>query len=319
MRRVPALASLLAVALAAAASRAAPPAAPDGDALALEILRELVAIDTAPSGGGGRTRRAAQGGAARPAAAGFAAGDLNVLGMKPGDGNLVARYRGTGARRPILLMAHLDVVEARPSDWTVPPFRLTERDGYLYGRGSLDNKGGAAMLVASFIRMKREGHRPDRDLILLLSADEETTGANMQWLLREHRALLDAEYALHTGARAVLLDGDRPQAFTVQTSEKIYASFTLEARDPGGHSSLPRRDNAIYALARALGRVHAYEFPIALNETTQKFFERWQALAAEPVQALVAAIAAGRPRPPPPAPPPPPPSPHPPAPPTRRA
>lgn len=293
MRRVPALACLLASALVAPAHAADPGARASGE-LALAILRELVAIDTAPSGGPGQTRRAAEAMAARLAAAGFEARDLAVLGLEPGDGNLVARYRGTGSRRPILLMAHLDVVEARPSDWTLPPFQLTERDGYLYGRGSSDNKGGAAMLVANAIRMKRDGYLPDRDLIIVLSADEETTGANLQWLLREHRALLDAEYALNTDAGAVLLDGDRPQALTVQTSEKIYASFHLDARNRGGHSSLPRRDNAIYALARALERLEAHQFPIQLNETTQRFFERWQVVAARPVQPLVAAIAAGR-------------------------
>src|SRR5262245_23979594 len=293
MRRAPALACLLAIGFVASAPRAAEPTPADGE-LALEILRELVAINTAPSGGPGQTRRAAQAMAARLAAAGFESRDLAVLGLRPGDGNLVARYRGSGARRPILLMAHLDVVEAAPSTWTLPPFRLTERDGYLYGRGSLDNKGGAAMLVANAIRMKRDGYRPDRDLIIVLSADEETTGANIQWLLREHRPLVDAEYALNTDAGGVLLDGDRPQAFTVQTSEKIYASFTLDAKNAGGHSSLPRRDNAIYELAAALGRLEAYRFPIQLNETTQKFFERWQPVAAKPVQPIVAALAAGR-------------------------
>jgi acetylornithine deacetylase/succinyl-diaminopimelate desuccinylase-like protein len=150
------------------------------------------------------------------------------------------------------------------------------------------------MLVANLIRMKRAGQRPSRDLIVLLTADEETTGANLQWLLREHRELLDAEYALNTDGGAVLLEGDRPQTFTVQTSEKIYASFELEARNPGGHSSLPRRDNAIYALAAALERLRAHEFPIELNETTRAFFERWQALAPEPIRPAVAAVAAGR-------------------------
>jgi acetylornithine deacetylase/succinyl-diaminopimelate desuccinylase-like protein len=277
------------------APRAAERAAAADRELALGILRELVAINTAPSGGPGQTRRAAEAMARRLVAAGFPAEDVRVLGLEPGDGNLVARYRGKGAKRPILLMAHLDVVDALPSDWSLPPFELTERDGYLYGRGSLDNKGGAAMLVANLIRMKRAGYEPDRDLILLLTADEETTGANLQWLLREHRELLDAEYALNTDAGAVLLDGDRPQAFTVQTSEKIYQSFVLEARNPGGHSSLPRRDNAIYALADALARLEAHHFPIELNETTQKFFERWQAVAAKEVKPIAAAVAAGRP------------------------
>jgi acetylornithine deacetylase/succinyl-diaminopimelate desuccinylase-like protein len=294
MRRVSALAGLLALVAAAPAPRAAERASPSDRELALGILRELVAIDTSPSGGPGQTRRAAEAMAARLSAAGFPAEDAKVLGLAPGDGNLIARLRGSGSKRPILLMAHLDVVEARASDWTLPPFRLTERDGYLYGRGSLDNKGGAAMLVANAIRMRRDGFRPSRDLVVLLTADEETTGANLQWLLREHRELLDAEYALNTDGGGVLLDGDRPQAFAVQTSEKIYASFHLEARNRGGHSSLPRRDNAIYELAEALQKVAAYRFPIQLNETTRTFFERWQGLAARPVQPIVAAIAAGR-------------------------
>src|SRR5262245_26513205 len=294
MRRVSALAALLALLGTAPAPRAAEPQAQADRKLALDVLRELIAINTAPSGGPGQTRRAAEAMAARLRAAGFAAGDVQVLGLGPGDGNLVARYRGTGLKRPILLMAHLDVVEALPSDWTLPPFELTERDGHLYGRGSLDNKGGAAMLVANAIRMKKEGQRPSRDLILLLSADEETAGANLQWLLKEHRPLLDSEYALNTDAGSVLLDGDRPQAFTVQTSEKIYASFTLEARNPGGHSSLPRGDNAIYELAAALVHLQAYEFPIQLNETTKKFFQEWQKLAPEDAKPLVAALAAGR-------------------------
>jgi acetylornithine deacetylase/succinyl-diaminopimelate desuccinylase-like protein len=294
MNRVPALASALALLSFAPAARAAEPAPERHRGLALEILRELVEIDTGPRGGPGQTRRAAQAMAQRLLDAGFPAEDVVVLGLAEGDGNLIARQRGTGSKRPILLMAHLDVVDALASDWTVPPFRLTERDGHLYGRGTLDNKGGAAMLVANAIRMRREGHRPSRDLIIVLTADEETTGANLQWLLAEHRALLDAGYALNTDAGAVLLDGDRPQAFTLQTSEKIYASFRLEARNPGGHSSLPRRDNAIYALAAALERLGEHRFPIQLTETTQAFFERWEPLAAAPVRPVVAAIAAGR-------------------------
>jgi acetylornithine deacetylase/succinyl-diaminopimelate desuccinylase-like protein len=278
---------------AGAVGGATPAPAADRD-LALDVLRELIAINTAPSGGPGATRRAAQAMAARLVAAGFPQEDVRVLGLAADDGNLVARYRGSGSRRPILLMAHLDVVEALPEDWSLPPFVLTQRDGYLYGRGSLDNKGGAAMLVANFVRMRRDGHLPDRDLIMVLSADEETTGANIRWLLEEQRPLVDAEYALNTDGGAVLLDGDRPQAFTVQTSEKIYASYHLEVTNPGGHSSLPRRDNAIYALADALRRLRAHEFPIELNDTTRVFFQRWRALAPEPERALVTALGSGR-------------------------
>ena len=294
MRRSAALAGLVAILSLASAPRAEELGAPAARDLALEILEELVAIDTSPGGGPGQTRRAAEAMAARLVDAGLPREDVAVLGLAPGDGNLVARLRGTGAKPPILLMAHLDVVAAHASDWTLPPFRLTQRDGHLYGRGTLDNKGGAAMLVANAIRIARSGEPRSRDLIVLLTADEETTGANLQWLLKEHRELLDAEFALNTDAGAVLLDGDRPQAFAVQTSEKIYASFRLEARNPGGHSSLPRRDNAIYSLAGALERVRAFEFPIELTETTQAFFERWQPLAAAPVQPIVAAVAAGR-------------------------
>jgi acetylornithine deacetylase/succinyl-diaminopimelate desuccinylase-like protein len=297
MRRPPApvpLLCLVSVLSLAPAPRAEDRAVAADPELALDVLRELVAINTAPSGGPGQTRRAAEAMAARLLAAGFPAEDVIVAGLAPGDGNLIARLRGNGSKRPILLMAHLDVVEAHASDWTLPPFTLTERDGHLYGRGTLDNKGGAAMLVANAIRMKRDAFVPSRDLILVLTADEETTGANLQWLLKEHRAWLDAEYALNTDAGAVLLDGDRPQAFALQTSEKIYASFRLEARNAGGHSSLPRRDNAIYALAGALERVRDHEFPIELTETTKAFFERWQALAPAGAQPIAAAVAAGR-------------------------
>jgi acetylornithine deacetylase/succinyl-diaminopimelate desuccinylase-like protein len=293
--RVPASVFGIAIVCAVGTACDATPAAPAAERdFALEILRELIEINTAPSGGPGGTRRAAQAMAARLLAAGFPEEDVRVLGLTPDDGNLVARYRGSGEKRPILLMAHLDVVEALPEDWTLPPFTLTDRDGHLYGRGSLDNKGGAAMLVANFVRMKRDGYRPDRDFIIVLSADEETTGANIRWLLEEHRPLVDAEYALNTDGGAVLLDGDRPLAFTVQTSEKIYASFELEVTNPGGHSSQPRRDNAIYALADVLAKLSAYDFPIELNDTTRTFFERWRELAPEPEQAVVTALGTGR-------------------------
>jgi acetylornithine deacetylase/succinyl-diaminopimelate desuccinylase-like protein len=294
MSRISATARLLTILLLAGSPGAALAAAPAERELALDVLRELVAINTAPSGGPDGTRRAAQAMASRLIAAGFPEQDVAVLGLAPGDGNLIARYRGSGAERPILLLAHLDVVEALPEDWSLPPFALTERDGHLYGRGALDNKGGAAMLVANFVRMKRAGYRPNRDLVVVLSADEETTGANIRWLLEQHRPLLDAEYALNTDGGAVLLDGERPLAFTVQTSEKIYASFQLEFSNPGGHSSLPRRDNAIYALADALRRLHVYEFPIQLNDTTRAFFERWRALAPERELPVVDALGAGR-------------------------
>ena len=281
--------------IAGPACGATPTASPADRALALDVLRELMAINTAPSGGPGSTLRAAEVVAARLIQGGFPQEDVTVLGLAPGDGDLVARYRGRGARKPILLMGHLDVVEARSEDWSFPPFELTERDGHLYGRGVWDNKGGVALLVASFLRMKRDGYEPDRDLIIVLTADEETSGANIRWLLEKHRPLIDAEFALNTDGGAVRLDGDRPIVFAVQSAEKIYASFRLEVTNPGGHSSRPRPDNAIYTLAAALERLRAYEFPIELNDTTRTFFERWQPLASPEDRPLVAALASGRP------------------------
>ena len=210
------------------------------EALARDIVQELVEINTAPSGGPGQTRRAAERMAQRLLAAGFTAEDVQVLGLTPDDGNLVARYRSTApSRRPVLLMAHLDVVEAQASEWSTEPFRFVEKDGYWYGRGTRDQKGGAAMLVANFIRLKREGFHPDRDLIVMLTADEETTSANLEWLLREHRPLVDAAFALNTDGGLVSLRAGRPEAFMFQTGEKTYVDFALETRSPGGHSSQP--------------------------------------------------------------------------------
>ena len=187
-------------------------------------------INTAPSGGPGQTLKAANLLAEKLKAAGFPADDVRVLGLEPGDGNLVARYRSPRAsRRPILLMAHLDVVEAARAEWDTDPFTLVEKDGYLYGRGTADLKNGAAILVALFIRLREEGFRPDRDLILFLTADEETTMANTRWLATEQRALVDAAFALNHDAGYVDVDGERPEAFVMQTAEKLYASFRLEA------------------------------------------------------------------------------------------
>lgn len=267
----------------------------DTGTLAVGLLRELVEINTGPGGPPDATRQAAQAMAAHLVRAGFPEADVRVLGKAANDGNLVARFRSPSpSQPPILLLAHIDVVDALAEDWSLPPFELTEKDGYLYGRGSSDNKAGAAMLVANFIRLKKEGFVPNRDLIIVLSADEETTGANIQWLLEEQRPLLDAAFALNTDAGGVITSRGQPRAFVVQTSEKVYASFRLEARNPGGHSSLPRRDNAIYQLAAALGRVADYRFPIEINETTRVFFERWQPLAQPEERPLLEALAAGR-------------------------
>jgi len=243
--------------------------------LARDILRELIEINTTDSLG--NTPRAARAMARRLLAAGFPAADVQVLiGPDAKHGNLVARYRGTGAGgRPIIVFAHLDVVPARRSDWSVDPFTLLEKDGYFYGRGSTDDKVGDAVLVANFIRLKRAGFKPTHDLILVLTGDEETAGSCIQWLVTKHRDLIDAAFALNTDAGGgVLREGQRIM-FAIQASEKVYATYVLEATDKGGHSSLPRpTDNPVYRLAPFLERLAQYQFPVKLNEVSRAFFER---------------------------------------------
>ncbi len=249
--------------------------------LAREIFRELIEIDT--TDGRGDNTAAAEAMARRLREVGFPAEDVRVLIPHPKKGNLVARLRGSGARKPLLLLAHLDVVEARREDWSFDPFRFLEQDGHYYGRGSSDDKAMAAIFTANVIRMKQEGYRPDRDLILALTADEEGGDWNgVDYLLREHRPLIDAAYGLNEGGRGQLRDGKRV-ANVVQTSEKVYLSFRLEARDSGGHSSIPRPGNPIYRLAAALGRVAAFSFPVRTTETTRLYFERLAASQPEPL------------------------------------
>jgi acetylornithine deacetylase/succinyl-diaminopimelate desuccinylase-like protein len=244
------------------------------------IYQELVEINTTDSAGD--TTKAAEAMAARLKAAGFPPADVQVLAPHPRKGNLVARYRGNGAGKPLLLLAHLDVVEAKREDWSLDPFKLTEKDGYFYGRGTIDDKAMAAIFVDSFIRFKREGFVPNRDLILALTADEEGGPANgVHWLVENHRDLIDAELALNEGGRGQIKDG-RYLANGVQASEKVYESFRLETTNSGGHSSLPRKDNAIYRLAAGLGRLAAFDFPVRLSEVTRAYFDRMASIAPGP-------------------------------------
>lgn len=293
-------ASLVAITLLAALSAVPAPArAQDardttGVGLAREILEQLVGIRT--TAGTGNTVKAAEAMAARLRNAGLPDSDVHVLGPEPGLGNLVARLRGNDpSASPILMMAHLDVVDAVAEAWSVDPFELTERDGWLYGRGSTDDKAGDAVLVANLIRLKREGFVPDRDLVIVLTADEETTGRSIDWLVKEHRDLIDAGLALNTDAGSGILEDGRPFAFTVQTSEKVYLSFQLQTTNPGGHSSLPTRDNAIYHLAGGLARLAAFQFPRHLNATTRGFFRRWAELESGSTAADMRAVAADPP------------------------
>jgi acetylornithine deacetylase/succinyl-diaminopimelate desuccinylase-like protein len=242
--------------------------------LAFDVYKELVEIDTTTATGD--TKQAADAMAARLRAAGFAEGDVQVFSPAPHKGNLVARLRGTGARKPILLLAHIDVVPARREDWSVDPFKLIEKDGYFYARGSGDDKYMAAAFVANMIRYKQEGYKPDRDLILALETDEEIfdrDALGIQWLLKNHRDLIDAEFALNEGGGVGLKNGKAIRN-SVQTSEKVSLSYRLDVKNRGGHSAAPVKDNAIYRLAEGLVRLSKFDFPVMLNETTRVFFAR---------------------------------------------
>jgi acetylornithine deacetylase/succinyl-diaminopimelate desuccinylase-like protein len=261
--------------------------------LTRDVYRELIEINTVTATGD--TVRAAQAMADRLVAGGIPASDVHVFTLAERKGNLVARLRGTGKRKPILLLAHLDVIEAKREDWSLDPFKLTEQDGHFYGRGSGDDKFMAAAFVANLIRYKQEGYVPDRDIIVALETDEEILDRNkvgMQWLLEHHRDLIDAELALNEGAAIGLKDG-KPLRVGVQTSEKVPANFVLEAKNPGGHSSLPTRDNAIYRLAAALVRLGKFDFPVQLNETTRAWLERAAPLEDVQTAADMRAVAAG--------------------------
>jgi len=250
------------------------------DARAREIYKELVEINTTDSVG--NTTRAAEAMAARLKAAGFAAADVQVLGPDQRKGNLVARYRGTGARKPLLLLAHLDVVEAKREDWSFDPFTFLEKDGYFYGRGTSDDKGMASQFVANLIRLKQEGFTPDRDLILALTADEEGGQFNgVDWLVKNHKQLIDAEFAINEGGGGTMRKG-KYLTNQIQASEKVYQDFRLEVTNSGGHSSLPVKDNAIYHLSQALSRLAAFEFPVEMNEVTRGYFEKSATVETDP-------------------------------------
>jgi acetylornithine deacetylase/succinyl-diaminopimelate desuccinylase-like protein len=258
--------------------------------LARDILAELIAVNTAPSGGNDM-RPAIDRLVTRLKNAGFSDDDMHIVSAAEQPENLVVRYRSSNAtERPILMMAHIDVVEALRDDWSVEPYYMSEEDGYYYGRGTTDNKAGAAMLVANFIRYRREGFEPNRDLIVMLTGDEETTGAGAQLLVGEHRELVDAEFALNTDGGLVMLEDGEPLAFIMQTSEKMYVSYTFEATDPGGHSSLPRKDSAISRLSRLLVDLQEFRFPISLNETSRAFFRLSAPMAPAAVQPLMQAV-----------------------------
>ncbi len=257
--------------------------------LSRDIFQQLIEINTTDSVGS--TTLAANAMAQRLLDAGFAKEDVLVLGPNDRKGNLVARLHGTGRAKPILFIGHLDVVEALRSDWTTDPFQLVEKDGYFYGRGAQDMKESVAILVTTFIRLKKEGYQPDRDLILALTADEESGKSNgVDWLLKNHRDLIEAAFVLNSDAGGVDLEHGKAITFNVQASEKLYGDYQLTAVNPGGHSSLPVPDNAIYHIAGSLTRLQAYTFPFELNPVTRAYFTDLSKLESGQIAADMAAI-----------------------------
>ena len=241
--------------------------------LSRDIFKQLVEINTTDSVGS--TTIAASAMAKRLLDAGFPASDVQVLGPNDRKGNMVARIHGTGAKKPLLFICHLDVVEARREDWSIDPFQFLEKDGYFYGRGTGDVKDGDAFLVTTFLRLKQEHFEPDRDLILALTADEEGGASNgVAWLIKNHRDLIDAEYVINPDAGDFELDNGKHLLVGIQASEKLYQDFDLKVSSPGGHSSLPTSENAIYKLAAGLTRLEKYQFPFELNEVTREYFRR---------------------------------------------
>ena len=242
------------------------------NALARDIFRELVEINTTESVG--RVTTASEAMAQRLRAAGFVDADLHILGPNERKKNLVVRLKGSGAHKPVLLIGHLDVVEARREDWSTDPFKFIEQGGYFYGRGTQDMKSGDAIMMSTLIRLKKEGFRPSRDIILALTADEESGSSNgVEWLLKNHRELIDAEFVLNHDGNSITSDHGKPVYFEVDGTEKVYGDYLLTVTNPGGHSSLPVPDNAIYQLAAALTRLSKYEFPFELNSVTRGYYE----------------------------------------------
>ena len=285
-RMLVALLCLLTAPLLAQTTAPLPPSA--DQQLAHDIFKQFVEIKSGYTTGS--TTPVAEAAAARLRAAGFPDSDIFLGGPAPNKFNLVARLHGTGARRPLLLLAHEDVVEAKAADWSpgIDPFTFNERDGYFYGRGTADDKAQAAIWVATLIRMKREGFTPERDIILALTADEEGGGpySGIQWLLKNHRDLIDAELALNEGGYGEIARG-RKVANDVQAAEKYMVTFHLEVHNKGGHSSLPVPDNAIYHLAGALTRIADFGFPLKTNEASNAYFRQMSRIETGPAgQAL---------------------------------
>lgn len=287
--------ALLALATGASAQTAQSPKSVRPDQLAFrDLYKELVEIDTTLSKGSCTAAAEAMG--ARLKAAGYAEADVKVVvePRHPREGGLVAVLRGSDPKsRPMLLLAHIDVVEAKREDWTRDPFKLVEENGYFYGRGTSDDKAQAAIWVDSLIRLKQAGFKPRRDIKMALTCGEESEGYNgIEDLLKNHRPLVDAEFALNEGADGLLDEQGKEVVLEVQAGEKVYQDFTLTVTNPGGHSSRPTPTNAIYQLTAALNRIGAYQFPTRFNDATRGYFTQMQPRVAPEQAAAMKALVA---------------------------
>jgi acetylornithine deacetylase/succinyl-diaminopimelate desuccinylase-like protein len=279
--------------LLAAASLPAQIATPELDQkLAHDIYKEFIEIQSGYTTGA--TTPVAEAAARYLRAAGFSEADIFLGGASPKKFNLVVRYHGTGAKKPLLLLAHTDVVEAKREDWSVDPFVFLEKDGFFYGRGTGDDKAQAAVWIATLIRFKRENFHPDRDIIVALTADEEGGGPfnGADWLVKNHRELIDADFALNEGGWGEE-SHSKKIANDLQVSEKYVINYSLEVRNKGGHSSMPVPDNAIYHLAGALERLGKFGFPLKTNDVTAAYFTQMAKIETRPIKADLAQVAAG--------------------------
>ena len=282
MRLAPALLAAtltLATPVTSSNAQAKSPLDPATEALSRSIFKQLVEINTTDSVGS--VTAAAEAMQKRLLDAGFPASDLTLAGPNARKMNLVARYRGApgSTLKPILIICHLDVVEAPQAEWATDPFKLVEKDGFFYGRGTQDMKDSDAILVTNFIRLKKQGFSPNRDFILALTADEEGGKSNgVDWLLTNKPNLVKADAVLNPDSGGIDSEAGKPVVMVLEATEKLYGDFELSTRNPGGHSSLPPRDSAIYQLTDALSRLNKYVFPFELNAVTRAYFTQMAAI-----------------------------------------
>jgi acetylornithine deacetylase/succinyl-diaminopimelate desuccinylase-like protein len=293
-----ALSALFAGMSAYAAPDTTSPEAKQSQTLGRSILKQLIEIDTTHAHGSTAATEAI---AQRLLAAGFSKSDFTLLAPPghPTKGNIVVRLKGDGKAKPILYICHLDVVEAAREDWTTDPFTLTEKDGWLYGRGTIDMKGQDTATLVALIRLKKEGYVPDRDIIVAFTADEEAGGdqPGVDFLVKNHRDLVDAEFVINPDSGEPKYKDGRKILMGVQTSEKEYMTFAWEATDKGGHSSKPTPANPIYHVAAAVERLSKFQFPLHLTDTTRQYFARRAELETGQVKADMLSVASAAPDP----------------------